>query len=73
MVNTTSIKIPKKYEHMLELVEQDSDGYWAYTNVGYYSPYMDCHTMREDTQAALLFEIRRIKPCDCDQCQAGEL
>lgn len=71
MKNTTSIKIPKKYEAALELVEKDADGYWAYTNHGWHSPDMECHTMHEDTQAALLEKIRRVKPCDCEDCKAG--
>lgn len=73
MINKTTIKIPAKYVPMLELVEHDSDGYWAYTNAGYYSPEMGCHTIHEDTQAALLAVIRGIEPCDCDLCLKNDL
>jgi hypothetical protein len=71
MNNTTSIKIPKKYESKLELVERDSDGYWGYTIKGFYFEGMggECHTAHEDTQHELLQMIRTIKSCDCKHCK----
>lgn len=68
MINTTTIKVPKKYEGMIQFVEKDCDGYWAYSLPGFYFPDMGCHTAHEDTQAALLEMIRTIKPCDCKEC-----
>lgn len=72
MKNTTSIKIPKKYQHMIELVEHDSDGYWAYTNNGFYFPSMECHTAHEWNQKDLLEKIRDIEKCECHECK-GEM
>ena len=34
MENNTKIKLPKKYEPMIEFIDKDSDGYWAYTRYG---------------------------------------
>jgi hypothetical protein len=71
MENTTSIKIPKKYESKLELVERDSDGYWAYSIKGFQFEGMggECHTAHEDTQHELLKMIRTVIPCNCKQCK----
>lgn len=68
MKNQTTIIIPKKYQHMIDEIYHDSDGYWCYTAYGFYSPYMDCHTIHEDTQADILSRVRGIEPCDCDEC-----
>lgn len=70
MKNSTSIKIPAKYENMLDVVYKDVDGYWAETVAGFMFPSMECHTAHEDTQAELLRVIRTAVPCDCDQCKA---
>lgn len=61
MINQTKIKIPKKYEAMINLVDKDDDGYWAYAEDGYYFPEMGCQTAHEDTQNDLLKMIRTIK------------
>lgn len=61
MVNTTTIKVPKKYQSMLELVEADGDGYWAYSKEGYYFQGMGAKTAHEDTQKELLSMIRTLK------------
>jgi hypothetical protein len=69
MDNTTNIKIPKKYQHMLLELYQDSDGYWCYSADGYYFPDMECHTAHEWTVKDLLNVIRTVKPCFCDECK----
>lgn len=69
MKNNTTIKVPKKYVPMLDEIDHDSDGYWAYTKAGYYFPYMDCHTAHEDTQKELMRVVRGVAPCDCDECK----
>lgn len=69
MKNTTSIKIPKKYHHMLDEVYKDGDGYWATSQDGYYFKHMDCHTAHEDTQNDLLSVIRTLDNCNCEECQ----
>lgn len=69
MKNETNMKVPKKYHHMISEIYHDSDGYWCYTADGFYSPYMDCHTIHEDTQKQLLEVIRGIEPCDCEECK----
>jgi hypothetical protein len=71
MKKTTNIKVPKKYQHMIDEIEQDSDGYWAYSKYGFYFEYMgnECHTAHEDTKTDLLKVIRSLKPCNCKECQ----
>jgi hypothetical protein len=69
MKNTTTIKVPKKYQHMLELIEKDSDGYWSYSNPGYQFAGMGCHTAHEDTQKELLEMISTLEKCDCEGCK----
>lgn len=70
MKNNTKIKVAKKYQGMIELIEKDSDGYWAYAKDGFYFGGMGCHTAHEDTQKELLAMIRTLKECDCDDCQS---
>lgn len=71
MKNTTNIKVPKKYHHMLDEIFQDSDGYWAYSKNGYYFKNTDCHTACEDTQKELLLNIRTLDKCTCEECIKG--
>lgn len=71
MKNTTTLKVPAKYAMNLELVEQDGDGYWAYTNHGFQFEEMGCHTAHEFSQKDLLDVIRTIIPCDCKECEKG--
>ena len=61
MKNSTTIKIPKKYQHMIDEVLKDQDGYWVYLKDGYYSPTLDCGTIHEDTIKDVLKEIRKIE------------
>lgn len=72
MKNTTKIKIAKKYEGMLELVEKDGDGYWAYAKEGFEFAGMGCHTAHEYSQKELLEMIRTLRPCECGQCTKQE-
>lgn len=69
MTNNTNMKIPKKYVAMLEEIDRDSDGYWAYSKDGFMFRRMECHTAHEDTQAELMDVIRTLQPCDCDECK----
>ena len=71
MDNRTSINIPIKYQNMLTEVYNDSDGYWAYSESGYYFSVVDreCHVAHEDTQNQLLKVIRSLKPCECEDCR----
>jgi|SRR5690625_2607461 len=64
MENTTKIRVPKMYQEMLELVEQDADGYWAYAKEGFIFEGMGCGTAHEDTQKDLLEMIRTLKEDD---------
>lgn len=61
MTNKTNINIPKKYAGMIELVEKDGDGYWAYAKEGYWFPVMGCQTAHEYTQKELLAMIRTVE------------
>lgn len=72
MNNATSVKIPRKYESMIDVIEKDSEGYWAYSKKGFCFGGMDsrgCHTAHEYTQAELLKMVRSLKTCDCDHCK----
>lgn len=69
MQNLTKIKIPKKYQDKLELIDNEgSEGYWAYSNKGFQFGGMGCHTAHEYTVKELLAMIRTLEPCDCEQC-----
>jgi hypothetical protein len=74
MKNSTTIKVPKKYHKMIQQIYHDSDGYWVYTEKGYYATGIDkeCHTIHEDTHQEILRQIRMIKPCDCNYCKGLE-
>lgn len=69
MKNSTSIKIPQKYQPMIKEIYHDCDGYWAYSEDGFYFETMDCHTAHEDTQKQLLEVIRSLAPCNCEDCE----
>lgn len=68
MNNQTKIKIPKKYESMLDEVFHDSDGYWAISKKGYRFEQTECHTAHDHTQKFLMEYIRSLEVCDCDDC-----
>lgn len=71
MKNTTSIKVPKKYQHMVDDIYHDSEkGYWCHSENGYYFSEVDygIHIIREDTQKLLLEMIRSLRPCECKDC-----
>ncbi|WP_336784099.1 hypothetical protein [Paenibacillus illinoisensis] len=68
MKNRTKIKVPLKYQPMIEEVDKDSDGYWAYSKPGFKFADMECHTAHEDSQVDLLDVIRSLVPCDCKEC-----
>lgn len=72
MKNSTTIKVPKKYQHMIAKIYHDEDGYWCITAKGFQAASVDrgCHTIHEDTQQEILGHIRMIEPCDCKQCLA---
>lgn len=57
------MKIPKKYEAMLdEQPYKDSDGWWATLKEGYYSPTTDSHTVHEDTAAEFMISLKQCVP-----------
>ncbi|MCY0092186.1 MULTISPECIES: hypothetical protein [Bacillus amyloliquefaciens group] len=67
MKNTTSIKVPKKYQHMIEDIYPDSggNGYWCHSKEGYgFEEWEGAEIIREDTQALLLQSIRTLRPHD---------
>lgn len=61
MINNTKLRIPKKYEHMIDEVNHDSTGYWVNLAEGYYSAETGCHTIHETSQKATLEQIRNIQ------------
>lgn len=70
MRNETTVKIPKKYQPMLDEAFHDSDGYWAYTKNGYRFDATESHTAHGYTQAEFLQDIRSLSVCDCDECKS---
>lgn len=61
MINHTKMRVPKKYEHMIEEIIKDVDGYWIHLAEGFYSPDTGAHTIHEETQKDALACIRNIK------------
>lgn len=61
MINHTKMRVPKKYEHMIEEIIKDVDGYWIHLAEGFYSPETGTHTIHEGTQKDALACIRNIK------------
>lgn len=69
MKNRTTIKVPKKYQHMLEEVFQTPDGYWGHSKDGYFFQATEGHIAKGNTQAELLQDIRTLMECDCEDCK----
>jgi hypothetical protein len=68
MYNNTNIKVPKKYQHMVREIGKEADGYYAYSQDGYYFKDTDCHSAFEDTQRQLLLTIKSLDKCTCEEC-----
>ena len=71
MKNNTSIKVPKKYQHMIKEICHDEDGWWVCTKRGFYVEYEGLHCMSFDTRKALERYIRTIGVCHCEDCETG--
>ena len=72
MKNTTNIKIPKKYQHMITLVERNDDMsfnegkmYWVHAKEGYSFDGVEEHVVCEPTQKELMFHIKHLQKCKC--------
>lgn len=62
MKNDTKLRVPKKYEHMIdEIIFEKGNGYWVHLANGFYSPDSGCHTIHEMSQKEALKQIRAIK------------
>ena len=68
MKNTTSVRMPKKYQGMIAEIYKDSEGYWAYSKSGHLFEGTGCHTAHEYSQSDLLAMIRTLGECDCKDC-----
>lgn len=71
MKNSTTIRVPKKYHHMITEIYKDEDGYWAASSNGYMFSLSECHTAHEETHKDLLRVIRSLTSCDCEECRNG--
>lgn len=61
-VNNTTVRIPKKYQEMLEEVSIEFGGeYWAYCKDGYEFGNTETQTAHDYTQADLLKSIRTLR------------
>lgn len=72
MENKTGMKVAKKYQEAIAVIEKDCDGVWAYTKDGYKFASTDCHTAHEFNQKDAYNQIQSIVPCECEQCQHNE-
>lgn len=62
MRNSTTIRVPQKYRHMISGIYKDSlIGYEVYLEEGYFSAKTGCKTINEKTIKDTLKEIRLIK------------
>jgi hypothetical protein len=61
MRNSTTIRVPQKYRHMIYSIYKDTEGYWVYLENGYYSHIVDKRIFHEKTIKDTLKEIRLIK------------
>ena len=66
------MNIPKKYQERIQEIFRDDDGYWIYLKKGWRKGDDICHTLAEDTQKQLMWELRQTKPCDCEWCTGKE-
>lgn len=51
------------------------DGIWVYTKPGFHDGYDKLgptHGIHEDTWGAVLKQMKRIEPCECKDCRAGQ-
>lgn len=62
------MRIPKKYEPMIELAEHDEDGWWIYLNYGWCWSCTGLHIIHEDTQKQALECLKKINRCNCSEC-----
>jgi hypothetical protein len=70
MKNNTKMKVPKKYQHMIDCIDYEGeDGYWAYAKKGYRFWLSDGHIAHEKTQKDLLNTIRTLEVCNCEECK----
>lgn len=62
MINNTNIKIPKKYNEMIEEIyyEGKEDGYWCVLKEGFISTDSECGTIHEWTVKDLLASLKSI-------------
>ena len=69
MVNETNIKVPKKYQNMIEAIEYDGWYYSCYSNKGYRFEATGAHTAIEERQSDMLSSIRSLEICECKDCK----
>jgi len=62
------MRIPKKYEERVELLEHDEDGWWIYLNYGWCWDCKGLHIIHEDTQKEALRCLKNTNRCNCDEC-----
>lgn len=58
MVNTSDVKVPKKYQHMLKEVYKDQDGYWGHCEEGYISSDTECGIIHEYSKSEFRSALR---------------
>lgn len=71
MKNNTSIKVPKKYQHMISEICHDWDGWWIYTKRGFYIENEGQHVMSYITRKELEHNLRTVDVCHCEDCETG--
>jgi hypothetical protein len=62
MINSTNIKVPKKYHAAIKELYQDDDGYWCILNDGYNADGIDskseCRVANGEDVKEILRQIR---------------
>ncbi|MCK9577526.1 MAG: hypothetical protein M0R51_16600 [Clostridia bacterium] len=74
MINSTTLKIPKKYQPMIEFVDvecstcDNTPVYWIYLNPGFCFGYSGWHLCNGLTQTEISDILSSIQPCNCEEC-----
>lgn len=53
-----------------ERLDPTGDGVWGYLKPGWCWDDPGCHTIHERLMRDFRKALRRVRPCDCDQCQS---
>jgi hypothetical protein len=58
----------KKDNRIEDAWDEGEDGYWAILKRGFVDKESGAHALHESTAKSILFRIRYIAPCTCQDC-----